>query len=231
MGMDSFKHEQLRMVKDYERQILEKNFVCPYPDCPKCKNAVDQFKLHEIKSRIFLILGGNEVEKRSSLISRWKCYICRKTFNYYPEFVCPYKRYVIPSIMDRCRLYLEDDKQSYRRAVTHNHAEFLHDSHKGEQPALAHSTLHRWVTTFSGLIETTRNALESIKQKAPHTGIFRKIAALRMPGKKFRSPQREKQLHRCCILLWVQDEFVRLFSTTWKKASLFPWFATKNSWS
>lgn len=231
MGMDSFKHEQLRMVKDYERQILEKNFVCPYPDCPKCKNAVDQFKLHEIKSRIFLILGGNEVEKRSSLISRWKCCICRKTFNYYPEFVCPYKRYVIPSIMDRCRLYLEDDKQSYRRAVTHNHAEFLHDSHKGEQPALAHSTLHRWVTTFSGLIETTRNALESIKQKAPHTGIFRKIAALHIPGKKFRSPQRKKQLYMCCILLWVQDEFVRLFSTTWKKASLFPWFATKNSWS
>jgi hypothetical protein len=231
MGMDTFKHKQLRMVKAYERRVLEKNFVCPYPYCSKCKHEVDHFKLHEVKSRIFLILGENEVERLVSLITRWKCHICGKTFNYYPEFVCPYKRYVIPSIIDRCRLYLEDDQQSYRRAVTHKNAEFFHDSHEGEQPALAHSTLHHWITSFSGMIETMRSALESIKQKAPHTGIFRKMAALRIPGKKFRSLHREKQLLRCCRLLWIQDEFVRIFSTTWKQASIFPWFATKNNWS
>jgi hypothetical protein len=162
------------------------------------------------------------------LITRWKCPFCGKTFTLYPEFALPYKRYVLPSIMDRCSEYLEDDSQTYRRAVTSNNAEFYHQesSEDGSWPVLAHSTLHRWITSLSGLLQTMRSALEQIKQKAPHTGIFRKLAALRIPGQKIRSSHREKQLLRCCWLLWVQDEFIRIFST-----SIFPKFATMNNWS
>lgn len=228
MGMDSFKHELLQKVKEYGQQILSSSYLCLYSECPKCNQEVDSFKRHEIRPRIFQILGQNEVVRVRSLISRWKCLVCGKTITYYPEFALPYKRYVLPSIMDRCKVYLEDDSQTYRRAVTSDNAEFYHH-HKPEdrdQPVLAHSSLHRWITSLSGLVQTMRSALEHIKQKAPHTGIFRKMAALRIPGKKFRSPHREKQLLRCCKILWVQDEFTRIFST-----SIFPKFATMNNWS
>ena len=228
MGMHSLKHELLQKVKKYEHQILGSSYLCLYPQCPKCNQEVDFFKRHEIRSRIFQLLGQNEVARLRSLISRWKCLVCGKTITYYPEFALPYKRYVLPSIMDRCREYLEDDSQTYRQAVTSDNAEFYHQesSEDGSWPVLAHSTLHRWITSLSGLVQTMRSALEHIKQKVPHTGIFRKMAALRIPGKKFRSSHREKQLLRCLKLLWVQDEFTRIFST-----SIFPKFATMNTWS
>lgn len=228
MGMDSFKHELLQKVKEYEHQILGSSYLCLYSQCPKCNQEVDLFKRHEIRSRIFQTLGQNEVARLRSLISRWKCLVCGQTFTFYPEFALPYKRYVLPSIMDRCREYLEDDSQTYRRAVTSDNAEFYHQesSEDGSWPVLAHSTLHRWITSLSGLLQTMRSALEHIKQKAPHTGIFRKMAALRIPGKKFRSPHREKQLLRCCRLLLVHDKFIQIFST-----SIFPKFATMSNWS
>ncbi len=233
MGMASFKHELLHKVKENTHQILDNQVVCPYSECPRCHEEVDSFKRHEIRSRIFLILGKNEVQRVSSLITRWKCPVCGQTFIYYPEFALPYKRYVLPSIMERCRVYLEDDSQTYRRAVTRDNAEFYHQerSEDGNWPVLAHSTLHRWITGLSGLVQTMRSALECIKQKAPHTRVFRKMAALRIPAKKFRSPHREKQLLRCCRLLWVQDEFVRVFSTISKKVSIFPKLATMSNWS
>jgi len=228
MGRKYLKHDLVQMVKDNTQNILHGHVVCVYTNCPKCHQEVDSFKLHEARTRIFLVLAENIVNRVLSLITRWKCPFCGKTFILYPEFALPYKRYVLPNIMDRCREYLEDDSQTYRRAVTSDNAEFYHQesSEDGSCPVLAHSTLHRWMTSLSGLLQTMRSALEHIKQKAPHTGIFRKMAALRIPGKKFRSSHREKQLLRCLRLLWVQDEFTRIFST-----SIFPKFATMNNWS
>lgn len=228
MGMKALKHDLVQMVKDNTQNILHGHVVCDYTFCPKCHQEVDSFKLHEKRTRIFLVLVENIVNRVLSLITRWKCPSCGKTFTLYPEFALPYKRYVLPSIMDRCWVYLEDDSQAYRRAVTSDNAEFYHQesSEDGSCPVLAHSTLHRWITSLSGLLETMRCALEHIKQKAPHTGIFRKMAALRIPGKKFRSQHREKQLLRCLRLLLVHDKFIQIFST-----SIFPKFATMNNWS
>jgi len=189
MDMHSLKHELLQKIKKYEHQILGSSYLSLYPQCPKCNQEVDFFKRHEIRSRTFQLLGQNEVERLCSLISRWKCLVCGKTITYYPDFALPYKRYILQCIMDRCSQYLEDDSQTYRRAVTRDNAEFYHQesSEDGSWPVLAHSTLHRWITSLSTLEQTMQSALEHIKQKEPHTAIFRKIAALRIPGKKFRS--------------------------------------------
>lgn len=228
MGIESIKHNLVQQVKDNTIKILKGLVNCTYTTCPNCHREPSKFKRHDARTRIFLILVENVVERVQSLVTRWKCPLCGKTFTLYPDFALPYKRYVLSSIMDICRQYLEEYDQSYRGVVTLNNMEYYYEKpfEDGACPVLAHSTPHRWLTSFSGFFLTTQNALEHIKQKDPHTGIFREMSELLVPGKKFRSSVRKKQLLRCRRLLRIQEEFFRLFSM-----KFFPNFATINNWS
>lgn len=228
MGIQSNLSNLVQQVKDNTYNILKGLVNCPYTACPKCHQEVDKFKRHEARTRIFLILVENMVVRVQSLITRWKCPLCGKTFTFYPDFALPYKRYVLPNIMDICGQYLEDNDQSYRKVVTSNNTEYYYEkpSENGTYSVLAHSTPHRWLTGLSGFFQTMQNALEHIKQKKPHTDIFREISKLRIPDKKFRSPSRERQLIRCRKLLLIQEEFFQIFSM-----KFFPNFATMHNWS
>lgn len=233
MGMQSLEHELLQQVKSYEQQVLRNPIQCPFAICPRCHEHVTTFKLHEVRSRIYQVIVENDVHKINSVIIRMKCPICCLTFPLYPDFAFPYKRYVLPTIMGLSDRYLEDDGQSYRKAVTENNAEFYYQQVPDEQEisVLAHSTLYRWITSLTGLMQTLACALDIIKQKDPATSIFRVLAALTIPRKKYRSEARKTKLLRCRTLLRVEKEFVRIFSMGVKKISIFPDFATALNWS
>ena len=233
MGMQSLEHDLLQQVKSYEQQVLRNPIQCPFAICPRCHEHAPKFKLHEVIPRIYQVIAENEVHKIDSVIIRMKCLICLLTFRIYPDFAVPYKRYVLPNIMDLSSRYLEDDGQTYRQSVTEDNAEFYHQQvPEGQEiPVLAHSTLYRWITSLAGLVQTMACALDIIKQKDPATSIFRVLAALTIPRKKYRSEARKTKLLRCRTLLRVEKEFVRIFSMGAKKISMFPDFATALNWS
>ena len=186
MGINYSEHDLLQQVKEYEQRILHREITCHFSFCPKCHCVPPVFKLHEARSRIFLVVVLNVIQKINSFITRWKCPICGSTSTLYPEFALPYKRYTLPQILNFSSQYLEDDDQTYRKTVTKDNAEFYHTEKFDEQstPVLAHSTLHHWITSFAKLLKTITLALNYIKQKDPNTGIFRKVAALVIPSKK-----------------------------------------------
>ena len=47
-------------------------------------------------------------------LGRWKCTLCKRTFIVYPKFGLPYKRYLLPDIIELTDKYLEEDRQTYR---------------------------------------------------------------------------------------------------------------------
>lgn len=224
MGINYSEHDLLQQVKDYERKVLNRAINCIFSSCPKCHCKLSGFKLHEARSRIFLVIVFNEIQKIISLITRWKCPICGGTSTQYPEFALPYKRYTLPQIIDFISQYLEDDEQTYRKTVTRDNSEFYHAEKSDEEdtPVLAHSTLYHWITYFAKFKGAAKQALNYINQKDPDTGIFRKIAALGIPDKKYRSELRRKILLNCRELLCVEREFFRVFN----KFFIFPNFAT-----
>lgn len=228
MGMQSLEHELLQQVKSYEQQVFRNPIQCPFKICPRCHGHAPKFKLHEIISRIYQVIVENEVHTIDSVIIRMKCLICCRTFRLYPDFALPYKRYVLPNIMDLSDRYLEDDGQTYRKSVTENNAEFYHQqvSEGQDVSVLAHSTLYRWITTLAGLVQTMACALGIINKKDPATGIFRVLAALEVPRRKYRSEARKTKLLGCRTLLRVEKEFFRLFSRGTKNLSVFTDFAT-----
>lgn len=233
MGMQSLEHEILQQVKSYEQQVFRNPIQCPFKICPRCHVSDPKFKVHEIISRIYRVIVENEVHTIDSVIIRMKCLSCCLTFRLYPDFAVPYKRYVLPNIMDLSSRYLENDGQTYRQSVTEDNAEFYHQQvPEGQKiPVLAHSTLYRWITSLAELVQTMACALSLINKKDPATGIFRILAALKIPRKKYRSEARKTTLLRCRTLLRVEKEFVRIFSMGAKRISIFPDFATAMNWS
>lgn len=231
MGMHSLEHELLQQVKSYERQVFRNPIQCPFQICPRCHAPDPKFKPHAIISRIYQVIVEDEVHTIDSVIIRMKCLICCLTFRLYPDFAVPYKRYVLPNIMDLSERYLEDDGQTYRKSVTEDNAEFYHQQESGKKiSVLAHSTLYRWITSLSELVQTMACALSLINKKDPATGIFRILAALKIPRKKYRSEARKTKLWECRALLRVEKEFVRLFSWGTKNISVFTDFATLLNW-
>ncbi len=78
------------------------------------------------------------------MVSRWKCQLYKRTFTVYPEFALPYKRYLLPDIIELAAKYLEDDRQTYHRNVLRNNVEIYHKASEGSESEsqLAHTTLH-----------------------------------------------------------------------------------------
>ena len=143
-----------KQSKKYEYKILTKQIQGH--SCPKCHCEPKNLYFHEAKPRIYQVIVVNEIDKIHSLISRWKCPICGATFTLYPEFAFPYKLYTFPQMLEFSSQYLEEDYQTYRKAVTKDNIECFHQENSGgdEILILAHSTLHRWITSFARLLST-----------------------------------------------------------------------------
>jgi hypothetical protein len=87
--------------------------------------------------------------------------------------------------------------------------------------SLAPSTVHRWITSLSGLVNATQKALDLILQENPASSVCRDLAQLTIPQSKYRSQTRKKSLLSCFWLLVTEA----LFKTTFH-LSIFTKLAT-----
>jgi hypothetical protein len=139
----------------------------------------------------------------------------------YPDWALAHKRYALPFIQERCAAYLEDPACTYRTGVEQSGMAMMYaDADSGMQ--LWPSTLWRWVGTLGGFEAATRHALHLIKQKAPCSGLFRVLGALRIGAHKYRSVARRQLLEGCLSFLIVSRFYLHIF----KFRLFFPELAT-----
>ena len=130
----------------------------------------------------------------------------------------------------RSKDYLGRDV-SYHDAVRHQGRPIFHDdtqrpgaAHADHcSPALAPSTVWRWLSWLGGLSETVRAACQLIRQKQPGEILHRE--AWPLPLHKYRSQERRKVLQQATRGIVVDQMFQRLFSE-----EIFPHLATAHGW-
>ncbi len=189
--------------------------------CPKCHEKVEMFKRHDSRERSFRFIVGVYIYVVKSLLLRWKCPICGKTFTDYPFFAAPHKRYVVMDMERLSAEYLEDEQQSYRKVVNPLNIPIgYHEPDDGPvEHLLAHSTPWRWIHTLGSMKNTLTESLQLVKQKDPTSPIFREACPV-IPD-KYHSSQRKSILENARHLLRAGLEFHRLFGH-----KIFPYLET-----
>jgi hypothetical protein len=233
----------LEEIQRYTESVENGTFSCKLNVCPCCGGHPEGFTRHDCRRRIFLVILERLIKKIFSLLTRWKCPLCGHPFTFYPPFALPHKRYVRQTVLEMGSRYVKEDRMTdrkpgarhppedpmtYRKAVTEDRMPVFHETTgetPGEEsvPVLAHSTLHRWLTSISKLHHTLFEALRLIKEKAPTSEIFRDI--LPIHPLKYRSDGRRMQLQICQRLFQAAEEYSRLFAT-----SVFPHLGTACGW-
>lgn len=194
--------------------------------CPNCGQEPDRFRYRGHRERVFLVVVRRLVKRVVSLLSRWKCQLCKRSFTLYPPFALPHKHYVRSCVFDHAARYLEVDDLSYREAVKVDDMPVFYDSDEEgtiDERCLAHPTLHRWLPYFRSLDATLREALRLIRERSASSGIFRKVFAV-APA-KYRSESRRETLAVALRALSIDREFQSLFDR-----SIFPDLATASAW-
>jgi hypothetical protein len=189
-----------------KNQITAQNL----PDCVRCGLEAHHFKVHAFRERRFLIIVDMTVRSEYAPLVRFRCPACNKTFACYPDFALPHKHYTRQAIVGFARHYLASECATYQQAVMVKAQHAVPGYPDGEK-SLAPSTLHRWVTTLSGLPRTTRAALNLIRQQDPATRACRDLAQLTVAPGKYKRPARKKRLLGCLRLLVVEAFFKATF--------------------
>lgn len=212
-------------IQAYARAVWNKEVRCDLERCPRCRRGTEEFCLHDRRERTFLIVIERLVEKVVSALTRWRCRLCKQTFTLYPAFALPRKRYVRQKVFDLAQRYVDDEHQSYRKAVKVSGMPVFYESRHGaiDDRVLSHSTLYRWMGLFSSLSRTRLEVLRRIRGKSPTSEVLRK--AVQVPPWKYRSPRRKRVLQNCLRLLRAEQEYRSLFGV-----SVFPRLATVCSW-
>lgn len=190
---------------------MRRNLIaCILPPCPRCAVPSDQFKRHEIRKRQFNIILDQIVQTVIGLLIRWACPGCGKTCSQYPEFAVPYKRYVLPDIIQYANRYLEDPDMTYELLVKKWAAGYQREA--GDEAQLWPSTIHRWITTLGGLPQTMAKTLQLIRQKNPNAATVRHLSQLSVSNRKFKTDERRIVLIRCRQLLLLDRLFHHIFN-------------------
>jgi len=219
--------DPIEEIHTYTQAVVCGKFTCDVETCLRCGKRPASFRRHDSRKRVFLVVLDRLVHEVLSLLLRWKCPLCKKTFTTYPAFALPHKRYVRQEVLRFSERYVCEDLTSYRKAAREaGLAVFYRGADDGEinERQFAHTTLHRWFPFLGSLKRTVREALRLVREKFPGSGIFRKV--LPVPNWKYRSEERRQLLFHSRQLLQAESEFRDLFST-----SLFPRFATVCRWS
>ena len=195
--------------------------------CPHCHEAPEEFRLHDRRERIFLVVVGRVVKRVRSLLTRWKCARCKRRFTLYPPFALPRKRYVGDRVFEFAKRYLERDELSYRAAVEVDGMPGYHDHRDDgtiDERSLSHSTLYRWLPFFRSLGATLAEALRLIRASSASSDLFRRIFPI--APTKYRSEERRTVLAAALKTLSTDLEYRALFAR-----SIFPELATACAWS
>ena len=218
--------DPLEEIHTFTQAVARGEVSCDVETCLRCGGRPVSFCRHDARKRIFLVILDRLVHEVLSLLLRWKCPLCKKTFTTYPVFALPWKRYVRKEVLRFSERYVTEDQSSYRKSATEGGLAIFYDGSdaaKIDDRQFAHTTIHRWFPFLGSLKRTARDALRLIREKTPGSGIFRKI--LPVPPWKYRSEERREVLFGSRQLLQVESEFRALFAS-----SLFPRFATACRW-
>ena len=202
----------VEIIKAYKRHV-EKNQITAQnlPDCAKCGLEAHHFKVHAFRDRRFLIIVDMTVQPEYAPLVRFRCPACNKTVAYYPDFALPHKHYTRQSIVGFAKRYVVSKTTTYQQAVMVKEQLAVPGYPDGEK-SLAPSTVHRWVTTLSGLPHTTQTALNLIRQQDPATRACRDLAQLTVAPGKYKRPARKKRLLGCLRLIVVEAFFKATFN-------------------
>jgi hypothetical protein len=141
-----------------------------------------------------------------------------------PTFVLPYKRYAGPTLLHLAAGYVENDRQSYRKAASPGGRATCYQetpySRGKEDWALHHSTIWCMLVWLGSQCAAMARGRLLIQQQHPASTCHRFVGAV--APHKFRSPQRQQALCRARQLLHLIAEWNRLFPE-----KFFPRFATK----
>lgn len=198
------------IIQRHTDSITSGNIKPPQGSCPKCFETPNTYKLHESRKRNFRFIVGCFIRNVISLLVRWKCPICGRTFTEYPAFVLPYKRYVLMDIERLGEDYLEN-KKSYQQTVSCEDGVIGYEERDGkiDERQLSPSTPWRWFNFLGSMENTLTEALNLIRQKAPDGYIFRELFPI-FPG-KYRTQKRKLLLQNAWKLLEANQIFQHLF--------------------
>jgi hypothetical protein len=186
-----------KVIQQYTDSIISGRIPGPQGSCPICLTHPRVFKLHECRKRSFRYIVGNMVKDIITLLPRWKCTECGKTFTVYPSFAIPHKRYVWTDIRRLTRRYIEDESQTYCTTVTHQDAPigYQEEDNKNVDRFLDPSTVWRWIS-WLGNVKVFRIAGPTINKADNAQHGPRGYEALSIPSPKYRSPHRRAILYR-----------------------------------
>jgi hypothetical protein len=206
MGMSMVEE----IICKHTNAVISGNIQSPHGSCPRCFETPGRFRLHERRERGFRFIVGSFVRIIISLLVRWKCPICGRTFTEYPDFALPYKRYVLMDIERLSEDYLENEK-SYQQGVSCEGEAIGYEERDGkiDERQLSASTLWRWVGSVGLMDNVLTEGLNLIRQKDPDSYLFRGLLAL-WPG-KYRSEERKVLLQSAWKLLQANRIFKQLF--------------------
>jgi hypothetical protein len=212
-------------IKAYQQKV-EKGEITPQdlPPCPRCRVASDHFKIHAYRERRFLVIIDMVVQATSSSLVRFSCPGCGKTVTFYPDFAVPHKHYTRQSITGFANNYVTT-QATYKKAVMDKEEKCVPGYPDGEK-TLSPSTIHRWITGLSRLLNTTQKALDLICQDRPVSTICRDLAQWVVPRSKYRTETRKACLLDCFRLLATEALFKTVFN-----ASIFTKLAINCSFS
>ena len=214
----------LEDIRAYQQRV-EKGKITPdnLPPCPICNVASAYFKIHAYRDRRFLVIVEMLVKAAYCTLVRFGCPGCGKTFTNYPDFAVPHKHYTRPTIMGFAASYVESDEKTYQQAIM---VDKEAPGYPQSDATLSPSTVHRWVTTLSGLTQTCRNALILLLEDNPSAHIHRDLARITVTGSKFKSDRRRSQLVHCIQLIITEAFFKAAFAV-----SIFTKLAIRNAFS
>ncbi len=213
-------------IQRYTEAVRRREIQPACNRCPHCHEEPEEFRLHDRRERIFLVVVGRVVKRVFSLLSRWKCPRCKRPFTLYPPFALPRKRYLRESIFELAAGYLERDELSYRGAVEVEAMPIFHDQRDDgtiDERSLSHSTLYRWLAFFRSVGATLLEALRLIRAKSASSALFRRLWPI--AAAKYRSEERRTVLSTALRLLATEREYRSLFGR-----SIFPELATACGW-
>ena len=215
-----------RMIQQHTDSVISGKIATPQGPCPRCFEHTETFSRHERRVRSFRFIVGSFIHVIKSLLVRWKCPICGKTFTDYPAFALPHKRYVLMDIERLSSSYVENEHQSYRETVCDQQMQMGYQGTDSEidERLLEPSTPWRWISSLGSMNKTLNQAIHLISQKDPKSRIFREVTPP-YPC-KYRSLHRKSLLQNTRRLLRACQEFQRFFDH-----QIFPHLATACRWN
>ncbi len=182
--------------------------------CPCCgyeSNSEFFFRRHALRHRYLLVIADGMIYRIQIFLPRWKCPSCNCTFTDYPPFVIPYKHYTLWQMREHAHRYVLSNQVNYRQEVTASGTPLFYadgqvataeasewEKENEAVPAMAHSTLYRWITTLGSSNNLSQEALEHMGgSKLPPRQQPQTQDASAITPQKYRSQARKMVLEAC----------------------------------